>query len=187
MPSKSATNQIASRIWSSVNNSRFYCLAAAMLVLGSRVLALGAGLLLGCTGSGETQALESPLSSGNATDAGVLRDASTTVREGGVRENPQETEPEGPPACNDGDTRCQGEQLQTCEAGRYEDTAACVLGCDDGSCVTECEPGERQCQTETTPALCTESGVWEAQTECQEELSCNAKTAQCSCVEGALR
>ena len=88
------------------------------------------------------------------------------------------------PICAPGETRCDGNTLQTCanDGARYLDATCedrCVQSADGASCVTEiCEPNEIGCLNATTAFLCDRTGT------SRESLPCGDGQ---SCVEGTCR
>lgn len=105
--------------------------------------------------------------------------------------------------CTDGDTRCDGRTVQTCEDGVYDDTVVCeemcsagacsagtcepggddcAVGqvCQDGTCVDEgsvCVPGERACDGDDV-VECTAEGVLQTVQTCAG--SCDSGACACS-------
>ncbi len=78
---------------------------------------------------------------------------------------------EGEPICSDGDTRCMGNMVQTCDAsGTWNDTTDCTMSnelCQNGQCelVGTCNNGDTRCMGDVVQT-CNATGIWDDTMDC---------------------
>jgi len=97
--------------------------------------------------------------------------------------------------CKEGDTRCSGVQVQTCDAsGNWGTGADCSYGsCENvdlgsqssGVCLGQCTPGSFQCNGGGEQRVCNDKGLWDSYTPCNKGTACRKTNNAISlgCVE----
>ncbi len=64
------------------------------------------------------------------------------------------------PTCINGETRCSGSFVQTCQNGQWQDTERCETGCSGGSCLRVCIPGYTRCVGNEQQTCGSTGGGW---------------------------
>jgi hypothetical protein len=102
----------------------------------------------------------------------------------------------GPPACAEGQRRCNGDRLEACGGPPAErswtlvtDCQSMGLGCAAGltACAT-CNPGAVECQGQM-PAVCDSTGVWRTTAACEtsQGFACRAGSCAQLCATAAAQ
>jgi hypothetical protein len=98
--------------------------------------------------------------------------------------------PDAMPACTQGQTQCNGQTLQTCDAnGTFMDTQVCANACDPQLGCVLCVPGSGTCSGNTS-MVCNASGSGYDNFNCDplEGSTCDATSGACTgpCAPAAL-
>jgi hypothetical protein len=85
--------------------------------------------------------------------------------------------------CTAGDTQCQGNIPQTCDAnGQWQDGTACPAQCTNGMCESACAQNDKRCMGDTLQ-VCDAHGMWQTSKTCP--FVCSAGACAGTCVPGA--